>query len=344
MVSTHPGTRGAAHGHLSNHHRNTLRQLFQHPVSHNIGWTAVVSLLRAVGTVVEQPHGKFAVTVGSATEYFDPPVHKDIDTQAVVDLRRMLSRAGYGAAAGHDGSAGPLSTPLERHRANRATASPVTETPPEPWADDPEAEAGATARVIFFSDAVVAIAITLLALALPLPSSTGSTTNAQLLSLLDGYWSQYLAFIISFLVIGSHWAAHRRIFRYVARVNHRVGQLTLLWLLMMVLTPFAARLLAGHGGFGVRFTLYVLIQVVASACLVLMSRVAEHAGLLRTDTPEAARHPDNVGSLTVIVMFTLSVPVAFFTTWAFALWAVVPLVARAVRRCLALRGVPAYSS
>ena len=26
--------------HLSNHHRNTLRQLFQHPVSHNIGWNA----------------------------------------------------------------------------------------------------------------------------------------------------------------------------------------------------------------------------------------------------------------------------------------------------------------
>ena len=59
-------------GHLSNHHRNTLRQLFQHPVSHNIEWTAVVSLLEAVGSVTEQPHGKVAVVVGSETEYFDP--------------------------------------------------------------------------------------------------------------------------------------------------------------------------------------------------------------------------------------------------------------------------------
>ena len=40
--------------HLSNHHRNTLRQLFQHPVSHNIDWRAVVSLLEAVGSIVEQ--------------------------------------------------------------------------------------------------------------------------------------------------------------------------------------------------------------------------------------------------------------------------------------------------
>jgi len=83
--------------HLNNHHRNTLRQLFQHPVSHNIEWRAVVSLLEAVGSVVEHHDGTLAVTVGSQTAFFDAPSHKDIDTNAVVDLRRMLSAAGYGA-------------------------------------------------------------------------------------------------------------------------------------------------------------------------------------------------------------------------------------------------------
>jgi len=86
-------------GHLSNHHRNTLRQIFQHPVSHNIEWHAVVSLLEAIGSVVEHRGGKVAVTVGSETEFFDVPGRKDIDEQAVVDLRRMLSRAGYEPAA-----------------------------------------------------------------------------------------------------------------------------------------------------------------------------------------------------------------------------------------------------
>ena len=94
-------TSGPAH--LTNHQRNTLRQLFQHPVSHNIEWHAVLSLLEAVGSTVEQHGGKVAVTVGSQTEFFDPPAHKDIDTQAIVDLRRMLSRAGYGADAGQGG-------------------------------------------------------------------------------------------------------------------------------------------------------------------------------------------------------------------------------------------------
>jgi len=92
--------------HLNNHHRNTLRQLFQHPASHNIEWHAVLSLLRAVGTVEDHHDGTVVVTVGSQTEYFDRPERKDIDTQTVVDLRRMLSGAGYGTGAGEAGAAG----------------------------------------------------------------------------------------------------------------------------------------------------------------------------------------------------------------------------------------------
>ncbi|HEX3590034.1 MAG TPA: hypothetical protein VHV74_10390 [Pseudonocardiaceae bacterium] len=82
--------------HLNNHHRNTLRQLFQHPVSHNIEWHAVVSLLEALGTVTEHRDGKLAVTLGSSTEFLDPPARdKDLDVQTVVDLRRMLGAAGF---------------------------------------------------------------------------------------------------------------------------------------------------------------------------------------------------------------------------------------------------------
>ena len=85
--------------HLSNHQRNTLRQIFQHPAGHNIEWRAVLSLLGTVGSAEERPDGKVVVSVGSQTEYFDPPRHKDIDTQAVVNLRQMLTKLGYGADA-----------------------------------------------------------------------------------------------------------------------------------------------------------------------------------------------------------------------------------------------------
>ncbi len=85
-------------GHLSNHHRTTLRQVFQHPVSHNVEWHAVLSLLEAIGSVEERGDGRLLVTVGPEKGFLDRPAHqKDMDTQAVVNLRRLLSSAGYTA-------------------------------------------------------------------------------------------------------------------------------------------------------------------------------------------------------------------------------------------------------
>lgn len=200
--------------------------------------------------------------------------------------------------------------------------------------DDPGAEASAAERVVFFSDAVLAIAITLLALALPVPRGTDSTTNGQLLDMLGKHWSAYFAFLISFVVIGNHWAVHRRIFRYARRLNRRVTSVNMLWLLMMILTPFATRILSGNGGFGVRFTLYALVQAIAAACLFVMSRELSRGDLLRPDAPASARHPDYVASLAIVAMFLVSIPVAFVTAWAFSLWVAVPLLTRLVRRRL----------
>ena len=56
--------------HLNSHHRDTVSQIFRHPVGHNIEWRDVLSLLEAVGSVEETHHGKFLVTLGDETEPF----------------------------------------------------------------------------------------------------------------------------------------------------------------------------------------------------------------------------------------------------------------------------------
>jgi hypothetical protein len=81
--------------HLDNHHRNTLRQIFQHPVSHNIEWHSVTSLLDAIGSVDVHPGGQVAVKVGSESAFFTHPEGNDIDEQMVLDLRHLLTKAGY---------------------------------------------------------------------------------------------------------------------------------------------------------------------------------------------------------------------------------------------------------
>jgi hypothetical protein len=82
--------------HLNNRHRDTLLQIFEHPVGHNIEWRAVISLLEAVGSVDQRRDGKYLVHVGAETEVLSRPKDKDLDVQQVLDLRRMLTGAGFG--------------------------------------------------------------------------------------------------------------------------------------------------------------------------------------------------------------------------------------------------------
>ena len=54
-----------------------------------------MSLLEAIGTVTVRHDGKVAVKLGTELEFLEPPGGKDGDDQMVVDLRRMLTSAGY---------------------------------------------------------------------------------------------------------------------------------------------------------------------------------------------------------------------------------------------------------
>jgi len=78
---------------LNSDHRDVVKRLFAVPASENIEWRQVRSLLEALGAVTEEHNGKLKVELGGQVEVLDPPRHKDIDRQMIVDLRRMLSRA-----------------------------------------------------------------------------------------------------------------------------------------------------------------------------------------------------------------------------------------------------------
>jgi hypothetical protein len=80
---------------LDSEHRDTLEKILNHPASGNIEWRQVRSLLEAVGTVTQEHNGKLEITLGTETEVLQPPHGKDIDAQMIVDLRRMLTNAGY---------------------------------------------------------------------------------------------------------------------------------------------------------------------------------------------------------------------------------------------------------
>ena len=79
-------------------HRDTFEKILDHPASGNVEWRQVRSLLEAVGTVTEHHNGRVEVMLGEETAVFDPPKDKNVDKQTIVDLRRMLTRAGIAPA------------------------------------------------------------------------------------------------------------------------------------------------------------------------------------------------------------------------------------------------------
>jgi len=100
-------------------------------------------------------------------------------------------------------------------------------------------------RVIFFSDAIVAIAITLLALNLKLELPIDRKVSFADLLL---PWRNYLAFILSFINIAGFWRTHHNAFLYIYKMDDRIMFVNTCWLFLVVTLPFATTLVSSHFG------------------------------------------------------------------------------------------------
>ena len=97
-----------------------------------------------------------------------------------------------------------------------------------------------TERVEAFSDGVIAIAITLLVLTLKVPE----TEDGGLFDALLDQWPSYVAFIVSFVVIGIMWVSHHSMFQRIASVDRPLLFLNLLLLMGIAFLPYPTELLA----------------------------------------------------------------------------------------------------
>ena len=80
--------------HLNHKQHSALEKVYAHPVAHNLTWHEVRTLLDAVGEVEEKHNGSWRITIAGQVEVFDPNHGKDLSTEQVMDLRRMLTAAG----------------------------------------------------------------------------------------------------------------------------------------------------------------------------------------------------------------------------------------------------------
>lgn len=95
-------------------------------------------------------------------------------------------------------------------------------------------------RLVFFSDAVIAIAITLLALNLKVEHVGSRFTFIDLVNA----WHTFAAFLLSFIIIAVFWINHHRFYVHIKSIDSRMMIYNICWLLFIVLLPFTTSLIS----------------------------------------------------------------------------------------------------
>ncbi|MET4158078.1 TMEM175 family protein [Agromyces sp. PvR057] len=188
-------------------------------------------------------------------------------------------------------------------------------------------------RLVNFSDATVAIAITLLIL--PLVDLAGEIDGESFGTFAAENVGAFVAFIVTFAVIGRFWLIHHRVFEFVR--DYSVGLIwgNMLWLASIVFLPFAANAISAptddDGSFD---ALYIATMFVTTGAMLLMDLVLRrHPDLLVEGARDEIDLSRSVGVLVVLVVagvLAYLVPVVGML-WVLLLFAA-PLVSALARR------------
>jgi TMEM175 potassium channel family protein len=163
-------------------------------------------------------------------------------------------------------------------------------------------------RMVYFSDAVIAIAITLLVVQFSVPAASEDVGDA----LLDR-WPQFLSFVLTFLVVGVFWMGHHRIFRFVARLDQRLIWLNLLFLMCIAFLPYPTAVLGEHDASRASVIFYASAVGITGAVLASVWQYVIRVGLLNEKADERTVQYITRRSLVTPISFLGSIPLAFIS-------------------------------
>jgi TMEM175 potassium channel family protein len=200
-------------------------------------------------------------------------------------------------------------------------------TPPE------QSELGLE-RIVFFSDAVMAIAITILVIDLKLPEVSAPATASELSARLRELTPRFISFFISFVVVGVYWTSHHRYFRYIKRYDGVLIFLNLMFLMFIALMPFFTGMLNQYGTLPLAVAAYALsVAAIGLSIGSLWWYASYRHRLVDEKLDESFIHSRNLISIVMPLIFLISVPFAWRNPyWSMTIWWVGALVAVGVLR------------
>jgi uncharacterized membrane protein len=174
-------------------------------------------------------------------------------------------------------------------------------------------------RLVFFSDAVIAIAITLLVIQLDVPANLRS--DGELRDALAALEPSLFSFFLSFVVIAIWWVSHHRLLRVVGRSHALLVVLNFVLLGAIAFLPFASRVLGNDGQLPTAVVLYAITNLVAASSLLAMRLAAARLGLLRDGVDMTEFRRRSYYTLATAAVFAISIPIAMLSpSFATTVW------------------------
>ncbi len=159
-----------------------------------------------------------------------------------------------------------------------------------------------TTRLEAFSDAVIAIVITIMVLEFETPEGAEWSSLRPLLP-------TFLAYVLSFVFLGTYWNNHHHMMHITERVNGAVLWANLLLLFWLSLVPFTTRWMGSSHLASVPVAVYGAVLLLSGVSYFLLEKA-----ILRLEGP-ASRLGAAVGSrrkeLLSLALYMAALPVAF---------------------------------
>ena len=179
-------------------------------------------------------------------------------------------------------------------------------------------------RVLAFTDGVFAIIITILVLEIGVPPDLSEQSLRQVV---DELRPTLVAWVVSFLLTGMSWVAHRDLFARIRVVNRDLVWLNLLFLLPVCLIPFAASLLGEYPDEPFALHVYGAVLVLSAVMrVVLYHYVARRPALLREPPTSRSRVGLAISAAVIPVYLAAMLVADVSTTASVALFFSVPFL------------------
>lgn len=138
-------------------------------------------------------------------------------------------------------------------------------------------------RLVFFTDAVVAIALTLLILPLADLVPELVTEHKPAVDAITENWSKIFSFVLSFAVIGRFWSVHHGIFEHVRSYSTALVRANFAWLLTIVVVPFPSELIGAYQSERFTVVFYLGTLLASSLCHTTMVYIIRRDPQIRGD-------------------------------------------------------------